>query len=152
MSTTEVSRYLRAPRSRVYAALLDPAAIANWKVPAQMRCQVHSFDARVGGRFRVSLTYDEPAAHGKSGANTDTYHGRFLELSENERVVEAMSFESADPAMQGEMIVTTTLTEADGGTLLRAVHAQLPPGVSVEDNDTGWREALDRLARLVEQG
>src|SRR2546426_5810830 len=38
---------------RSYRALLDPAAIARWRVPAGMSSHVHEFDAREGGRFRV---------------------------------------------------------------------------------------------------
>ena len=48
------------------------------------------------------------------------------------------------------MTITTTLTDADGGTDLVAVHAGLPSGVRTEDNEAGWAQALDRLAALVE--
>jgi len=34
MSSTRVSRHIRAPRAVVYRALLDPRAVAQWKVPA----------------------------------------------------------------------------------------------------------------------
>lgn len=40
-----------------------------------MTSAVHEFDAREGGSFRVSLTYDAPEATGKTTAHTDTYHG-----------------------------------------------------------------------------
>ena len=49
---------------------------------------VHEFDAREGGAFRISLTYDAPAQAGKTSAHTDTFHGRFVKLIPNERVVE----------------------------------------------------------------
>src|SRR3990167_5036891 len=45
----------------IYRALLDPRAVATWKVPTGMTSHVHAFDAREGGLFRISLTYDEPA-------------------------------------------------------------------------------------------
>lgn len=48
-----------------------------------MTCHVHAFDARVGGKFQVSLTYDAPTGVGKTTAHTDTYHGRFVELVPN---------------------------------------------------------------------
>jgi hypothetical protein len=50
------------------------------------------------------------------------------------------------------MTMTVSLREADGGTDLVAVHAGLPPGVRPADNELGWREALDRLAALLQQG
>lgn len=152
MYSTRVSRHVDAPRPAVYRALVDAAAIANWRVPAGMSSQVHEFDAREGGSFRVSLTYDAPDGTGKSTAHTDTYHGRFVTLVPNEQVVEEFEFETADPALRGTMTMTTTLTDADGGTDVVVVHEGIPDGVPAADNETGTRMALANLARLVEAG
>ena len=152
MSSTSISQHIKAPRMNVYRALLDPRAVAIWKVPAGMTCHVHAFDAREGGSFRISLTYDEPTGAGKTTAHTDTYHGHFAKLVPNERVVEVDEFETEDPALRGEMTITITLADADGGTNLLAVHDGLPPGVSSTDNETGWRMALANLAAFVEAG
>jgi uncharacterized protein YndB with AHSA1/START domain len=114
---------------------------------------VHAFDAREGGSFRISLTYDAPTGTGKTTAHTDTYHGRFVKLVTNEQVVEVVEFETTDPALRGEMTITIALADADGGgTDVLAVHDGLPPGVPTADNETGWREALAKLAALVEGG
>jgi uncharacterized protein YndB with AHSA1/START domain len=91
-----------------------------------------------------------PSGSGKTTAHTDTYHGRFVRLVPNEQVVEVMEFETADDTMRGEMLVTFTLTDANGGTDVLAVHDNVPPGVSPADNETGWRMSLEKLARLVE--
>jgi uncharacterized protein YndB with AHSA1/START domain len=152
MSSIRVSRHLNAPRARVYRALIDVDAIATWRVPTGMTCHVHAFEAREGGTFRISLTYDAPTGAGKTTAHTDTYHGRFVTLVPDERVVEVVELETTDPALRGEMTITTTLADADGGTDLLAVHEGLPPGVSTADNEEGWRRALDKLAALVEAG
>lgn len=152
MNSTRISRYINAPRASVYRALLDARAVAKWKVPTGMTCQVHTFDARKGGSFRISLTYDAPTGVGKTTAHTDTYHGRFVKLVPNEQIVEVDEFETADPTLRGEMTITITLVDADGGTNLVAVHDGLPRGVSPADNETGWRMALDKLAALVEVG
>ncbi len=117
-----------------------------------MTSAVHEFDARVGGRFRISLTYDSPDRTGKSSAHTDTYHGHFAEIVPNERVVEVLEFETDDPAVRGEMTMSITLRANDGGTELAADHTGLPPGVDPADNELGWNEALDRLAGLVDPG
>jgi uncharacterized protein YndB with AHSA1/START domain len=68
----------------------------------------------------------------------------------NQQVVEVMEFETADDSMRGEMTVTFTLTEANGGTDVLAVHDNVPPGISPADNEIGWRMSLEKLARLVE--
>jgi uncharacterized protein YndB with AHSA1/START domain len=145
-----VSRHVNAPRAEVYRALLDPDAIARWKVPTGMTAHVHEFEAAVGGTFRISLTYDESTGEGKTTARTDTYHGRFVELVPNERVVEIDEFETEDRALRGEMRITITLADADGGTEVVGLHEGLPPGVSIADNELGWQSSLARLAALVE--
>ena len=150
MYSTKVTRHIRAPRPAVYRALLDADAIQKWRVPDGMTSQVHEFDAREGGTFRVSLTYDAPGSTGKSAARTDTYHGRFTRLVPDEQVTEVFEFESADPGLAGEMTMTTLLAEADGGTDVTVVHDQIPDSIPPADNETGTRMALDHLARLVE--
>jgi uncharacterized protein YndB with AHSA1/START domain len=151
MASTRMSRTINAPRERVYEALLDPAAVARWKFPAGMSCEVHEFDAREGGAIRVSLTYDAPDRAGKTQGRTDTYNGRFVALVPGELVVEADEFETDDPALRGEMLITIRLSDAPSGTRLDAVHDGLPEGVATADNEVGWREALSRLAALVEE-
>src|SRR4051812_10502336 len=150
MGSTRVSRHFRAPRAVVYRALLDPRAVERWRVPLQMKAEVHTFDSREGGLFRVSLTYDKPAGRGKTTPATDTYHGHFVRLIPDQEVVEVSEFETADPAMQGEMTITYRLADAGTGTELVAIHEGVPPGVSAGDNETGWNEALGRLASMVE--
>lgn len=150
--STRVSRHVNAPRSAVYRALLDADAVTRWRVPAGMTSQVHELDPREGGTFRVSLTYDEPGKAGKSQSRTDTYHGHFARLIPDRQVVEVIEFETADPALGGAMTLTTTLTDADGGTDILVVHDGIPASVPPADNETGTRMALANLAALVEAG
>jgi uncharacterized protein YndB with AHSA1/START domain len=81
MSSTRISQHINAPRTSVYRALLDPRAVANWKMSTGMTCHVYTFAGREGGSFRISLTYDEPTGTGKTTAHTDTYHGHFAKLA-----------------------------------------------------------------------
>jgi len=148
--STRVSRHVNAARPAVYRALVDAGAIAKWRVPDGMTARVHEFDAREGGAFRISLSYDTPAGTGKSAAHTDTYHGHFVRLVPDEQVVEVFEFETADPGLRGEMTMTTTLTDAGGGTDVLVVHEGIPDQVPAADNETGTRMALASLARLVE--
>jgi uncharacterized protein YndB with AHSA1/START domain len=142
---------MRAPRADVYRALLDPDAVQRWMVPEGMTSEVHAFDARDGGEFRISLTYDTPTTAGKSSDQTDSFHGHFVRLVPDTEVVQAVEFETDDPTVQGEMTITYLLADADDGTELTGVHENLPPGVSAADNELGWTMSLDKLARLVEE-
>ncbi|MFI1331224.1 SRPBCC domain-containing protein [Streptomyces sp. NPDC020845] len=157
MYSTRVSQHVNASRSAVYRALTDADALAKWRVPTGMSSHVHTFDAREGGAFRISLTYDhdhdhdEPVSTGKSAPHTDTYHGHFARLVPDEQVVEVFAFETADAALRATMTMTTTLTDSDGGgTDVLVVHEGIPDAVPAADNETGTRMALANLARIVE--
>jgi uncharacterized protein YndB with AHSA1/START domain len=125
---------------------------AGRSFPTGMTSHVYEFDAREGGLIRISLTYNAPTGTGKTTAHTDTYHGCFVKLVPNEQVVEVVEFETADPALQGELTITFTLADADPGTDVLAVHDSLPLGLSPADNEVGWRMSLAKLATLVEAG
>ena len=152
MSTTRLRRRIAAPRDAVYQALIDPVAVAYWMVPDGMTSEVHVYEPREGGPFRISLTYLEAGQAGKTSEHTDTYHGRFVNLVPGERVVQVMEFESSDPAMHGEMTVTFALGDVGGATELVAVHENVPPGIRPEDNELGWNMSLDKLVAYLERG
>ena len=152
MRSTRLHCHVNAPRGAVYRALLDAKAVARWMVPTGMTSRIHVFDAREGGSFRISLTYDAATGVGKTTAQTDTFHGRFVKLVANEQVVEVVEFETTDASLQGEMTITIALADADRGTDVLAVHEGLPPGLSSTDNENGWRSSLTKLAALVEGG
>ena len=152
MYTTRVEQHVRAARPEVYRALLDADAVARWRVPDGMTSTVHEFAPREGGSFRVSLTYDAPDQAGKSSAHTDTYHGRFVELIPDKRVVEELEFETSDPALAGTITMITTLSNAPDGTTVTMEHQGMPDAVPADQNERGTRMALARLARLVESG
>jgi uncharacterized protein YndB with AHSA1/START domain len=150
MATTRLTRRIRAPRGVVYRALLDAEDVQRWMVPDGMMSQIHSFDAREGGEFRISLTYEMPTAAGKTTAQTDSFHGRFVKLVPDTEVVQVVEFETDDPTMKSEMTITYALADADDGSELIGLHENLPPGVSPADNELGWRISIDKLAKLVE--
>lgn len=149
MYTTVVRLVVPADRATVYRALLDPDAVARWRVPDGMTGEVHELDARVGGRLRMSLTYDDPSAAGKTGGATDTYSGTYVDLVAGERVVEEIAFETDDPGLGGTITATTTLRDVDGGTEVELRMDGVPDAVPPADNELGTRMALEKLARLV---
>lgn len=151
-NSTRVTQYVNASREDVYRALVSATAVAEWMVPDGMTSHVHIFEPHEGGNFRISLTYDEPNDTGKTTAHTDTYHGYFVSLVPNTKVIEVVEFETDNPDMRGEMTITFSLSDVDGGTEILGTHDNLPPGVSPTDNETGWRMSLEKLAKLVKSG
>ncbi|MGB8647654.1 MAG: SRPBCC domain-containing protein [Anaerolineae bacterium] len=148
-----ISRIIRASRRRVYQAFLDPGAVASWLAPDTMRAHVHTFEPWQGGHFRISLTYQHPddSPRGKTTDDTDAYHGRFIQLIPDERIVEAIEFETQEPGFAGEMRMTATFTEVAGGTGVSLRYENVPVGIRREDNEAGTQQSLRKLAALVEE-
>jgi len=151
-NTSEVSRIIKAPPSRVYQAFLNPEAVRAWLVPDNMLISVYTFEPREGGRFRISLHYQnsEDSQRGKTYGNTVTYQGCFIELIPNTRIVEAIEFESQDAAFAGEMRLIVTLADADGSTKVSLLFENIPPGIRPRDNEEGSLQSLKKLANLLE--
>jgi uncharacterized protein YndB with AHSA1/START domain len=151
-ASTQVSKIIKAPRKAVYQACLDPDALAWWRVPDNMKGHVHVFDAREGGTYRMSLTYQDPkhSPGGKTSEDTDTFQGRFVELVPYEKIVEVIRFESRDPRFAGEMKITTSFTDTDEGTEVTVLCQGIPAGIRPEDNEIGTKQSLQKLAALIE--
>jgi uncharacterized protein YndB with AHSA1/START domain len=149
---TQVSKIIKAPRKTVYEACLNPDILALWRVPDNMKGHLHVFDAREGGTYRMSLSYQDPkhSPGGKTSEDTDTFQGRFVELVPYERIVEVIEFESRDPRFAGEMKITTSFTDTDEGTEVTILCQNLPAGVRPEDNEMGTKQSLKKLAALLE--
>jgi uncharacterized protein YndB with AHSA1/START domain len=150
--THTASRLIKASPRRIYEALLDPGAIAQWRPPKGMTAEVHSFDARQGGRFRMSFIYSDrnPGIRGKTSEDADMFAGEFLELVPDHRVVEMIEFKSDDPAFAGKMTVTTSLAPKAGSTEVTISCSNVPRGISAEDHAVGMASTLSNLAAFVE--
>lgn len=150
--TDSASRVVRASPRTIYQAFVDPKALVSWLPPKGMKGQIHAFDPRVGGTYRMTLTYDEAghATPGKTSDHADVVEGRFLELVPNERIVQRVEFESDDPAFAGAMTITWTLTPVPGGTNVTILCENVPEGIRQEDHDAGLRSTLDNLAAFTE--
>ena len=146
---TRASKVIQARPEVLYAVFLDPAALVDWLPPAEMTGEIHEFDARVGGGYRMSLFYppDERAFRGKTSDREDMVKVRFVELAPPRRIVEAVSFVTTDLAFFGEMTLIATFDEISGGTEVTLVFENLPPGLRAEDNEAGSRLSLEQLAR-----
>jgi len=101
----------------------------------------------------MSLFYPsgEKARSGKTTEREDRFTARFVELTPHRRIVEAITFDSSNPAFSGEMTMEVTLDAKDGGTEVTILFTNIPSGIRPEDNEAGTRSSLEKLARYVEQ-
>lgn len=139
--TIRLHRVLRAPAERIYRAFLDADAMVKWLPPNGFTAKVHHFDARVGGRFKMSFT-------NFSSGHSHSFGGEYLELEPFERIHYTDKFD--DPNLLGEMQVTVSLKPVSCGTELNIVQEGVPAVIPAEACYLGWQESLTLLAKLVE--
>lgn len=152
MARTDTSyRVIDAAPARVYAALVDPAALTAWLPPEGMRGDLEWFDLRPGGSYRMVLTYTDIDVVGKSTGDADIVDARFVALVPGVRVVQAVDFVSDDPAYAGTMIMTWELSPAGAGTRVEIRAENVPAGISEEEHAAGLGSSLANLARHLER-
>lgn len=148
----EVSLHIHAPPERVFAALSTADDVVRWLPPEGMTGRVDWFDARVGGTYRLVLTYlDAADAPGKSSAAEDIAEGRFVEVVDGVRLVQEIEFESDDPRFAGAMHMTWAVAGREEGSEVTFRAENVPEGISAEDHVEGLTSSLSNLAAVVEQ-
>jgi len=151
-SSTRTSRVIQASPENLYNAFLDPEILVTWLPPAQMTGKIHHFDGRVGGGYTMSLFYppEEKNFHGKTTEKEDMVNVRFLELVPPSKIVQAISFVSDNPDLEGEMTMIASFEKLSSGTEVILLFSNLPPGLRPEDNAAGAEISLNQLAQRFE--
>jgi uncharacterized protein YndB with AHSA1/START domain len=151
--TDSASLVICADPERVFSALVDEYALAQWLPPSGMDGRFEHFDARPGGSYRLVLTYkDGSPGSGKATPDSDIVEARFVDVVPNVRVVQAVDFVSDDPAFAGTMTMTWELTVENGGTRVEIRADDVPAGITPTDHAAGMRSSLANLAAFVEAG
>ena len=149
---TRNSKLIKASPETIYSAFTNRKALAIWLAPGEMTGQVQSFDLSVGGGYQMSLFYpkSEDGAPGKTSAKEDRFTAKFLELVPAKKIVQAITFDSDNPAFAGVMTMETTFEARDAGTMVTIIFRNSPPGINPKDNESGTELTLEKLARYVE--
>jgi uncharacterized protein YndB with AHSA1/START domain len=153
MSRTDTAgRIIDVDAHRVFAALVDETALTQWLPPKGMTGHFEHFDARSGGSYRLVLTYeDRSSGTGKSTHASDVVDVRFLEVVPDVRVAQVVDFVSDDPAFAGTMRMTWELAPDGDRTHLTIRADNVPPGISREDHEAGFRSSLEQLETYLQQ-
>lgn len=140
-NSVTLHRVLTAKPEKIYRAFTEADAMARWLPPDGFTCTVHSLDAKVGGKFRMSFkNFTTGDAH--------SFGGEFLELIPNQRLKYTDRFD--DPNLTGEIVVTIILKEVSCGTDIHITQENIPELIPVESCYLGWQQSLQYLAKLVE--
>jgi uncharacterized protein YndB with AHSA1/START domain len=153
MASTQNFNDIRATPEVLYLAFTDPAALEVWQAPGAMTAKIHQFDLRPGGGYEMSLYYPDSDMEnqGKTSAKEDRFSARFMELIPNQKIVQAILFDSPDPSFKTEMIMEITLTPISIGTRVSILFKNIPESIRPEDNAAGTKSSLEKLAQYVER-
>ncbi len=139
--TIRLHRVLRSTPEKLYRAFLDADAMAKWLPPYGFTCQIHHFEGKVGGTFRMSFK-------NFTTGHSHSFGGEYLELVPGERLRYTDQFD--DPNLPGVITVTVTFKKVLCGTEVNIEQAGVPAVIPAEMCYLGWQESLAQLANLVE--
>lgn len=142
-------RWIVANTRAVWHALMDPAAREQWLPPAGMSGEIEGWQAGLGGGYRMTLSYDDAAAGGKSGPGQDIVDAEFTRLAPLQWVEETVTFVTDDPAYAGAMRVAWELRPAAGETYVRVTATDIPAGIGEPDHLAGLASSLAQLAAYL---
>ena len=139
-STIRLHRVFKTTPERLYKAFLDPEAMSKWLPPHGFTGKVHSMDARVGGRYKMSFT-------NLGTGSSHSFGGEYLELVPGKRIVHTDRF---DAGLEGTMKVTIDMKKVMVGTEVNITQEGVPDEIPAEMCYLGWGESLELLKLLVE--
>jgi len=139
-NTVRLHRVLPVKPEKVYRAFLEADAMAKWLPPNGFTCTVHHFEAKVGGKFRMSF-------RNFTTGNSHSFGGEYVELVPHSLIRYTDTFD--DPNLPGTMHVTVQLKPVSVGTEISIEQAGIPSAIPVEACYLGWQESLSLLAALV---
>jgi glutathione S-transferase len=139
--TLKLSRFLKAPRKRVFEAWTNANEFGQWLGGGGRKIISASIDLRPGGEYRLK----------SSGENCDIdMVGEYREVKPPERLVFTWTTGNCSPEHKGiQTLVTVELTEQKGGTLLQLTHEGFTDAEICDKHNQGWTASFDVLEKLV---
>jgi len=142
-------KLFKHPRHKVFAAWMNPRALAEWFGPTGLRIESHEADIREGGTWRFDMV---GVFEGQEQRFEN--HMRFVEIVPDERIV--VDYGTPDPSDPDRFRMTVTFDEqADGKTVLtmRQLHPSRERRQAVIDFGAVeyGQQTLDSLAAWLER-
>lgn len=139
-----LTREIRAPRERVFAAWIDVKQASLWWAPRDFTPLSCEMDVRPGGVWRRRLR--------SPGGDVILKHGVYREISAPQRLVFTYITENAAGVVDPETLVSVTLADLGSGrTRLTLWHTAFETESSRDDHRGGWTGGLERLADFFEK-
>ncbi len=143
----EISRFLAAPRARVWQAWTDPAILRQWWCPRPWTTEVRAFDLWPGGDFHTFMS-------GPDGGTSDN-PGCFLEIVPGERLVFTSMLTGGWRPATPWLGMTAIFTFADEGNgtryVARCLHKDMADSRKHEEMGffEGWGTCVTQLEEIA---
>jgi uncharacterized protein YndB with AHSA1/START domain len=143
-----ITREFAAPKHLVYKAWTTPELVKRWWNAKRGEVTLAEIDLRVGGAWRYVMVTDDGFEVG--------FHGEYLELVANERIVSTEVYEGLPEGVSeedGATVNTATFVEADGRTtltlLIQATSKVSRDAIIDSGMEAGLQDALDLLEEVA---
>ena len=139
-----IQREFRAPRALVFETITRPEHVKRWYGLRHLTMPVCEIDFRVGGSWRYVLRDPEDGVD-------HAFSGEYREIVPPERIVSTERYEAIPGS---DYVVTVTLTETGGTTLLQShcvyQRKEHRDGHVASGMEGGMNETYRRLDELLE--
>lgn len=145
----QLSRVIKAPRTRVYDAWTKPELMQSWFCPGNMIVPKAETDLRPGGSYRVEMQGSIDACEG-SPADVDMSH-KAVATGIYEKIVpnELLSFTWRGDWDASEVtLVTVEFRDVEGGTEVNLTHERFTSAESRNKHQHGWEGCLQKLEQF----
>jgi glutathione S-transferase len=137
----EMTRFIRAPREKVFDAFVQRDALAAWHCPRGMHVTDASADAHIGGRFRIAMTARDGSSYAAGGEYQVLDRADFL----------AYTWSWEHGPMTGRVtLIEVTLTARDGGTDMHMRHTGFPDAMLRDGHMSGWHSVFNHLVDYLD--
>ena len=143
-TTLGVTRRIKAPRERVFAAWTTPADILKWFGPETCRALSADVNPREDGEYHIRLKAER--------FGEIDLRGSFREVSRPSKLAYTWNWSGYPELEFGESLVTVDFLDLDGTTEVRITHDHLPNEEVKEDHNHGWNGCLDKLEQHLATG
>lgn len=139
VTSLSLSRVIRAPREKVFAAWTDPAQLRKWWGPPGVSCPEAEVDLREGGAYRITNL--------QPGGSIVWISGVFQRVLAPEELVYTWSVSVVEDAPT--LVRVQFLPHADGTEIL-LTHERFAVEALRDMHLQGWGGCIDKLALLLE--
>jgi uncharacterized protein YndB with AHSA1/START domain len=137
----EIKQKFASPIKKVFDAWAKPKQIIEWYGPEGFSNNVHEFDFKVGGKYRITMTGPKGEQH--------TVAGEFKTIEEPNNLSFTWKWEGS-PAE--DTLVTLEFAEIGDGTEMYFKQVGFSDAADRDNHNKGWVSSFKKLEKCLTEG